>query len=1156
MHVWAGVLLVAACALSSAQTAVDGAIGGRVTDAGGAAIVAARVVVESAVTGSSQVVASDADGNFLVARVVPGGYRVTISAAGFQTVVEPVTVELGEVAAADARLSIAQVVTLVNVDAAPVGLASGAVVEPAVAADSSDDAGPETVIGEDLIDAMPVDGRRWESFALLLPGVSVGTARDGAAISFRGMATTQNGSEIDGVSSDQSFGGVTVGTGGGAGREAETESDSGGETGAGGDGSRAMYGRHAGASYTFAEGAVQEFRVRSGVYSALDGRAAGGVVTTVSKSGTSSVRGSFFYQARDSAWAATNPFSVATHYADGVVTSRLVKPRDLRQQFGGTVGGPVRFGRRRTPLKTDRLFYFGTVDVQRRSNPAVTSPGYASFYQLTATQQALLGNRGVSAKKTEAALNYLDSLTGKVARHEDQGIEFGKLDWQATAKNRLSFQANRVRWDSPAGVRSEPVIERGAASLGNAFGKVDAGVVRWVGLWSSHLSNELRLAYGRDFEYETAQTPLPQEMAIGPGGLAPEVSIGPDGFTFGTPASLGRKAYPDERRFQAAEMVEWVHRRHLVQVGAEFSRIRDRIDALNNQEGTFRYDSGITGGKAGGLVDWITDFTFGANDYPNGGCPSINAKEHLFCFRTFTQSFGEQTTSFKTDEWAGFVQEEWRAAARLHVSAGVRYEFQREPRPQQPNPALDAIFDPALNGSGGSSGSAATVVARGGSTSFFPEDKNNFGPRVGVAVQPFGAGNGTVRVGYGVYFGRLTGATIRSALVDTAMPSSTTHVRITPTTVTACPQVADQGFGYGCDYVAAPPAGVTTTTSATVFDRRFRLPTVQHGSCGFERELGHGISASAGYEMSLERQLPNSVDINIAPSTTLREFQLQGGPVNGSGPVGVTNGETFVVPYYSARVSTLFGPVTDIVSNGNGTYNALVVQGERRSRKGLAFRASWTWSKALDYGQNGGATPKTNGQFDPFTVGYDKGLSTLNFPHKVTASAVWEPQLKTPHRELRAVANGWQVSPLVVVTSGRPYSYEIFGGERLTGGHTSINGSGGADYLPTIGRNTLRLPESVHADLRVARSVRLTERVRLRAAAEVFNLPNHVNYTSTTTRAYQPGTTVAGVTPLIFQDAATVAAEGINEQPFGAYTAASTSNSRERQAQVGVRLEF
>jgi hypothetical protein len=374
--------------------------------------------------------------------------------------------------------------------------------------------------------------------------------------------------------------------------------------------------------------------------------------------------------------------------------------------------------------------------------------------------------------------------------------------------------------------------------------------------------------------------------------------------------------------------------------------------------------------------------------------------------------------------------------------------------------------------------------------------------------------------------------------------------------VTECPQVAHQGFGYGCDYIATPPAAVDTTTSATVFDRRFRLPMVQQGSFGIERELHGGVLASASYVMNLDRQLPNSVDINIAPSNDLRVFQLQGGPVNGSGPVGVTNGETFVVPFYAERINTMYGPVTDIVSNANGTYNALVLQAERRSRKGLEFRAAWTWAKAIDYGQNNGATPKTNAQFDPFTLGYDKGLSALNFAHKVTASAVWEPTLATPNRLLSAAANHWEIAPLVVESSGRPYSYEIFGGERLSGGHTSINGSGGAVYLPTVGRNTLRLPDTLHLDLRVARGIRLTERLRMRASAEVFNLPNRVNYSSTTTRAYLPGTAVNGVTPLVFQDAAAVSAEGLNVQPFGTYTAASTSNSRERQVQLGLKIEF
>jgi hypothetical protein len=1135
-----------AAAHAAAQTAVDGAIAGRVLDPPGNPVPGAKVAVYRAATEAPTPEATSAttspDGRFFLARVPSGTYRVTVAAPGFETLRQPVTVELGSVANIDLHLRPTQAaVPMLSVEAAPIAV-PGAPVVPAPPEANAPPDPAASIITDQASDLLPVDGRRYQSLALLLPQAAAGSVSDTeTALSFRGLATTQNSTQIDGVADDQHFGGVAPGTGAGDGRAAEEPADSGGETGPGGDGARALYGRHAGAAYTFAQGAVQEFRVREQAYSALDGHAAGGVVTTVSKSGTDHLRGSAFYLVRDAAWGAANPFSLVTRYTDGVVTNSIVTPPDLRQQFGGTLGGPLRIPRR-APLTPPRLFYFAAADVQRRRNPAFSSPGYAQFYDLTATQQALLANRGVSPAATTQALDYLDSLAGSgkttAIRREDQQIAFAKLDWQHSPINRLSLQANHVRWASPGGVRSEPVVERGLASLGNGYGKVDAAVARLVTLWTSHLSNELRLAYSRDFEFETAQQPLPQEPAIGPGGLAPEVDISPNGFTFGTPASLGRNAYPDERRLQAAEMLQWAHGRHLLQIGFDFTHIHDRIDALQNQEGSFHYDSGATDGKAGGLVDWITDYTFSANAYPNGACPSIDAKVHLFCFRTFTQSFGRSAVSFPTRQWAGFVQDSWRATAKLNLNLGLRYEYEQEPTPQAPNPALDAIFGTT----------AATTV--------FPADRNNLGPRAAIAWQPFGPGKGVVHLGYGVYFGRLPGATVRAALLDTALPSSSTHVRITPSTETLCPQVANQGFGYGCDFLTTPGAAVGTTTTATLFDRRFRLPMVQQGSFGIERDLGHGIAASASYVMNLDRQLPSSVDINILPSTGLRAFQLQGGPVDGSGPVGLTNGQLFEVPFYTQRVSTLYGPVTDIVSNANGTYNAMVLAASRRGRKGPEFQIAWTWAKALDYGESDSATPRTNAQFDPFTNGYDKGLSTLNFAHKVTASAAWEPALATPRHWLRAAANGWQFDPLLQIMSGRPYSYEIFGGTRLTGGHTSINASGGAAYLPTVGRNTLRLPETLHLDLRVSRGLRLTERLRLRASAEVFNLPNHVNFTSTTTRAYLPGTIIDGVTPLIFQDAATVAAEGLNQQPFGAYTAASTANSRERQIQLGLRLQF
>jgi TonB dependent receptor len=551
-------------------------------------------------------------------------------------------------------------------------------------------------------------------------------------------------------------------------------------------------------------------------------------------------------------------------------------------------------------------------------------------------------------------------------------------------------------------------------------------------------------------------------------------------------------------------------------------------------EGAFHYDSGVTSGHAGGLVDWITDYTFNVNAFPNGGCPSIFSAVHDFCFRSYTQSFGQQAVTFNTQEWAGFVQDNWRPRAGLTVDAGLRYEYEFLPLPQQPNGSLDAAF-----------GSV-------GATSVFPEDRNNFGPRVGVAWQPFGEGRGVVRVGYGIFYGRLAGATVRSALVNTATNLSATHVLILPTTVTNCPQVAvNQGFGYVCSYVTTPPAAVATTTSATVFDRRFRLPEVQQASMTVEHAVGAGVVGSATYLINLDRQLPNSTDINIAPSTDTKIFQLQGG----NGAVGVQDGETFVLPVYSERVNTSYGPVTDIVSNVNASYNALVVEARRRSRGGLEFRASWTWAKAIDFGQVG-ATPRTNAQFDPFDVRYDKGLSTLNFPHKVQASMVWAPMPASDRQWVRTVVRGWAIAPIFTETSGRPYSLDIFGGTRLTGGHESINGSGGAVYLPTVGRNTLRLPDSAHLDLRVSRAVHVTERVRMRGTAEIFNLTNRVNYSAITQRAFLVGTALNGVTPLVFQNAATVAAEGLNVEPFGTFTAAATGQSQERQVQLGLRLEF
>jgi hypothetical protein len=940
-----------------------------------------------------------------------------------------------------------------------------------------------------------------------------------AGLSYAGLASRTTWVQVDGLSAEQSFRGGPRGAA------------------AGGPSSRASFG----------EAAIGSLRVMPRSFSAQSG-GAGGVIAVTTRGGGDgrSLWGSAFLLTRESALAATNQFSIATHFRNGVVTSAAVKPGGTVNEVGLSVGTTFRpmqtqvsEERRATPAgapgSAARLAVFASLEAQVRDDHIVSTPAMANFYALSPEQVALLGNRGVTTAATAAALDYLDSLTGTTARTATRLLGFGRVDWRASERDEvtLGFIGNRL--DAPSGAAlgqaSDAVVARGTGSLGDSYVGIEAGTGRWVRHFSPRWSNNVRGQVAHDLEYETPHAPLAQEPAIAPGGLAPQVSIAPNGFAYGTPANLGRTAYPDEVRLQVADTLEARVGRHLLTLGGDWSRVHDRIAALNNGEGSFLYDSGSTNGKDGGLVDWITDYTFNVHAYPNGACPSITATVHDFCFRTYMQSFsgaGVQT-EFVTHEVAAFAEDTVRLRGDLTVTAGARYEYLLLPLPQAPNLVLDDYL------------ASASV---GAATGVFPEDRNNVGPRISVAWSP--RGWVTVHAGYGLFFGRVPGATLRAALTDTALPTSTTRVRITPTTITQCPQVTgtSQGFGYPCAFTSTPPAAVAQTTSATLLAGRFRMPAVQRGSLQVERALGRHASVRAEYAMALAVQLPSSVDVNIAPATSVGSFVIQGGRFNG---------ETFAVPVYSQRRVTQYGPVTEVVSNANATYHAGTVEAQWRGA-GVELRGSYTFSRAIDYGPQLSATPALNEEFDPFVPGYDKGLGSLNLPQRFTGSALWSPHVAGAGA--RRALDGWRVAAIAVAGSGAPYSYGVFGGTRLSGGHETLNGSGGATWLPTVGRNTLRLPPRGRVDLRVGREFRVG-RVRFNAFAEAFNLLNTQSVSSVDTRAFEVGTAVNGVTPLVFQDAAALATEGLTTQrPFGTPNSSTTGLSRERQVEFGVRLQF
>ena len=1053
------------------------------------------------------------DGTFTLLRLAPGEYRVSASQDGVSALVE---MELAPGAVGDVTLRL-------TASPNPVALASRGL-----------------AFEREKLASLPERALEWESLAELDsqandvtiagptgngPAGDESEERDTATptsaggLSYGGLSPSQNAEVLDGLSAQQSF---RLGPRGSASEGPSTQA-------------------------SFGQGAIRSFRVLPRTFSSAYGTAAGGVVAVTSREGSKRLHGSAFLVWQQSAWAATNPFSVDTHFNGGASTSELVKPNSVAQLWGASIGFPLGPANAARWRKAATLF--ASLDARLTQDNLISSPAVANFYALSATQTALLGTRGVSAAAVRSALTYLDSLSGTVSRHAYRLQPFVRFDAAATANDHVTLGYVGSRFDAPAGAAagqaSDAVVARGTGSLGDRRINVDVATARWLHAFSAHADNEIRAQWAHDLEFETPHAPLPQEPAIGPGGYAPQVSIAPDGFAFGTPSSLGRIAYPDEQRVELADALEMRYGQHLLRIGGAWSRVHDRLDSLTNAEGAFSYDSALTGGHAGGLVDWITDFTFNVNANPNGGCPSIHAVTHDFCFHSFTQSFGPTQTEFTTQEFAGYAEDSWRPRTDLVMTVGARYEYVLLPLPQKPNLVLDA----AIAGLGG---------RVGGATASFPEDRNNVGPRLALAWSPAHHGKPivTANLGYGAFYGRVAGAEIAAALSDTALPSTTERIRITPTTVTNCPQVTsgNGGFGYPCDFLAAPPGIVTQTTSAKLFAKSFRIPALQRATLELERDVVRGVLLRVRYEMATATQLPTTVDLNIAPSPGLRSFVLQGGAAQ----PGLQPGETFVVPLYDARVVSQYGPVAAMVSNANATYHAATLEAEFHTARGLELRGSYTFSRAIDYAPQAGAVPGVDGQFDPFLDGYDKGLSSLQFPQRFAGYLLWTAKLGHGAEWLRRSINGIRMAAIATAGSGAPYSYAVYGGSYLSGGRDTMNGSGGATYLPTVGRNTLRLGSRSNLNVRLGREFGVRGHLRLNAFAEAFNLANVRNATRVETRAFLVGTPASPgqPTPLVFQDAATVASEGLTTPAFGTPLSSTGGLSRERRVQVGLRLTF
>jgi outer membrane receptor protein involved in Fe transport len=1011
---------------ANAQSAIAGGIGGTVTDALAAAIPGAIVTALNTGTNQKWSSATDGSGYFRTGNLTPGAYKLTVSAPGFDSYVTSVIVEVGRLSDVEPRLRTGANQENVEVTAD----------RSLINADAPD---LSTNFNQKQIQDLPINGRHWTSFALLAPGVSTGDSNFGA-VSVRGMSNLQNNFLVDGSDDNQAFDSVERG-----------------------------YSR---VGYSTSQEAIQEFQVNTSNYSAQYGRAAGGGVNAITKSGSNEFHGSAFWYDRDNQFGATNPFTLL----NGV----SIKPKDKRQQFGGSFSGPI---------IRDRLFFFYVYDQQVRLFPIVATPT-AGFINSEANQGAIARSRGVNPSAIASAYSYLDALTGIIPRKGNQSINFPKLDWKINDRNSVSVSYNRMRWASPGGIQSNPVIQRGITSSGNDYVHVDAFVGNWTSTLRSNVVNTLRYEFARDYEFETPQTPAAIEPTTGPGGLPPETFINTQsGFYIGTPDYLPRAKYPNEQENQIIDTVTWIKGNHTITPGFDFRRVYDDIDNINPGIGEFTYSG------TNALADFVTDYS----NYKSGNGIHCDAAHDSTsgpnpCYNNIQQAFGLAKIQFATNEYAAFLQDDWKLRPNLTLNLGIRYDYEQLPFPQLPNSAV-------------------------ASTTSFPSDKTAISPRFGVAYDPFRNGQTVIRGGYGLYYGRIQNGTIYQALIQTGSPAGQFNYLLTGNSAGApiYPNVFAQG--------QFPTSGL----NLKVFDQNMRLPAVKEGDLIVEQQLPWKTVLSVNYLLSLGQRLPNFVDSNLAPATRNQGYVFAGGPLNG---------QTYSVPFYTQRINPAYGQITRIVSNVRSNYNGLVTQLEHRFDHNISFSLSYTWSKALDNGMNETLSATGNAPFDPFQQSLDYGPSIDNQSSRFVGNVVWSPTVKIANRISSAALNGWTFSTIATTQSGVPYSWNVSGG--ATGGlATTLNGSNGANYVNSLGRDSRMLPGIKNVDLRGSRSLSLAEKLKLRFELESFNIFNHQNITGVNTTAY----TVTGST-LTYQSS------------FGTPNAAGNTVYRERQIQGDVRLSF
>ena len=966
--------------LSLQASGPTGTITGTITDPSGAVIRKAHVVVRNEGTNAIREAQSNDDGDYTVALLPPGRYRVTVETAGFRrSIIQGVILDVDQTVRVDFALVVGAVSESVDVTETP----------PIIQEDTST---LGQVVNNRLVQDLPLNERNFLSFALLVPGAALPTqgsqnSTEGGALNVNGAREQSNNFLLDGVDNTDPYINQYV---------ALPSVD-----------------------------AIQEFKVESGDYSAEYGRAAGAEINVVLRSGANSFHGGLFEFLRNRQMDAKNYFDLPACTADSVPGTCGPIPRFDRNQFGGTLGGPIR---------KDKLFFFLSDEqlaLRQATTREATIPSVEQWAYACALGEELGGNPEPNPETCNIAQSmYLNPAGQAVAAlypvanvgsdlstsntylsapviRETLNLVSAKVDLQAGPADKLSIHysvrdENRFDpFDPVNAFTSLPGYGSYTMVLGQNTG------VDWTRVIRSNMVNEFRIGFNRigatilqqnhgDNLEEQLGFPdvLTNPVDLG----APDVNLG--GNLNGNQISfdgIGEPVnYPQNRRdntYQVSDNLAWTAGINQFKMGADFRRIQlgNYLDFLARGDWFFE------GETVAGILAEFGNPAPCATAPPNDPATCILAQLLIGAPDYASAVSGSTNNDIKNHGISAYIQDDIHVVPRFLLNAGLRYEYNSPPVeasnhftvPQLipcPEPcALSPEFTPA-----GTNGIPDAT--------YFPT-RRDFAPRLGFAWRPLKSERWVVRSAYGIFYD------------------------VTIANINVLPHANPPYYNLAayCQTTGCQPAGALACPGGLCVIQDILLQT------GLEAGVEQGDMIDPHFRDGYMQQWNLDLQYELAPNWMIDLAYVGSKGTHLTNVIDQNQSNPFTGPPYGQFSSILY-----VESKSASSYNSMQFRSERRVSRGLAFLGAYTWSRSLDNissifgGSVGSGLPQ-----DSQNLKTNRGPSDFNANQRVSISSVYDLPLRRRGVKAsalnKALLDDWQTGGIFSAQSGSPFTVTLPG---------------------------------------------------------------------------------------------------------------------------------